>query len=184
MAEVQTRHVPAQIVASLEGRVLAADLPAFIDRQLAAIHGALASSGCETGVPFVIFHGQVTETADGPVEVCVPFDGDSSPAGVDVRTEPAHDEAFVRLQKRELAYPEILGAYREVETWLSTHGHRMAGSPREVYLADWARPPTMISSATWRSRSRRRRASLRVRGAGRCARCRARPRCRVASSLS
>lgn len=134
---VETRHVASQTVACLSGRVLASDLPAFIDRSMEKIHSALARAGAEPGVPFVAYHGEVSETADGPVEVCVPFERHGEVDALQVRSEPAHQEAFVRLTKRQVAYPEILEAYATVEVWLSTHGHPMTGSPREVYFADW-----------------------------------------------
>jgi hypothetical protein len=54
-----------------------------------------------------------------------------------MRREPAHREAYVRITKAQVAFPQILSAYDAVSQWLHTHGLSAAGSPREIYFADW-----------------------------------------------
>jgi effector-binding domain-containing protein len=51
--------------------------------------------------------------------------------------EPAHDEAFTRITKSQVAFPGILEAYSAVDKWIADHGLEVGGSPREVYFADW-----------------------------------------------
>jgi hypothetical protein len=59
------------------------------------------------------------------------------------RIEPAHREAYTRITKAQVEYPQILSAYDAVERWISADGRRVAGPPREVYFADWdAAAPT------------------------------------------
>jgi len=92
---------------------------------------AAEQAGGVTGAAFVVFHGQVDEDSDGPVELCAPVSG---PAGPDVaaRTEPAHREAYLRIPKFQVEFPQILRAYEEVEQWIRDSGHLPAGSPREI----------------------------------------------------
>ena len=55
------------------------------------------------GAPFVIYHGEVSEDSDGPVEWCWPVPADQAAAiaarfpDLTRRTEPAHQEAFIHL---------------------------------------------------------------------------------------
>ena len=91
-----------------------------------------------TGPVLAIYHGEVNEDSDGPVEVCAPIspDGETQP---DVPTciEPAHREAYTRIRKSQVEFPQILAAYDAVEQWIKTNGKTMTGSPREVYFTDF-----------------------------------------------
>jgi effector-binding domain-containing protein len=86
---------------------------------------------------FVVYHGEVNEDSDGPVEVCVPVGPANGDTAAATRREPAHREAYVRITKAQVEYPQILSAYDAVAEWIGSHGHNVAGSPREVYFADW-----------------------------------------------
>ena len=72
MFEVVTRRIPDQKVATIERKVLVGDLPAFIEEGMNAVFDLLGEAEAETGVPFVVYHGEVNVDSDGPVEVCVP----------------------------------------------------------------------------------------------------------------
>ena len=37
----------------------------------------------------------------------------------------------------QVEYPQILSAYDAVAQWIGSEGRTSAGSPREVYFADW-----------------------------------------------
>ncbi len=138
MYEIETRTVEEQRVATIEERVLAAGLPDFIGRAMDTIHSELARRGVRTGIPFVAYHGEVNLDSDGPVEVCVPYEGSVQPTGaIRTRIEPAHDEAYARITRAEVAFPRILDAYAAVERWISGNDHRVNGSPREVYFVDF-----------------------------------------------
>ncbi len=138
--DVQTREMPEQKVLTVQRNLHAAELPAFIVEAHQALYAHLEASGATaTDLPFVVYHGMVTEQEDGPVEACVPFTGSVEPAGrLGVRLEPARAEAYTRLRKDQVGYPEILGAYDAVFDWISAQGHEVALTPREVYLADLA----------------------------------------------
>jgi hypothetical protein len=90
------------------------------------------------GTDFVVYHGAVNEDSDGPVEVCIPVGVAADQAGdVAARREPAHREAYVRITKAQVAYPQILSAFDAVGEWIRSEGRTVEGSPREIYFADW-----------------------------------------------
>ena len=138
MFAVETRQIPDQHVASIERKVLVGDLPAFIQEGMGTIYNALGQAGAETGIPFVVYHGEVNTDSDGPVEVCVPYAGEVKPASeIRLRLEPAHVEAFTRITKAQVAFPGILEAFEAVEKWAADNDRSVMGSPREVYFTDW-----------------------------------------------
>lgn len=111
---------------------------------------AADAAGGVTGAAFVIYHGEVNEDSDGPVELCVPVSGATGP-GVASRIEPAHREAFLRIRKSQVEFPQILGAYEQVEQWVRDTGNTPAGSPREVYFNDFltAGPDDFACDVAW-----------------------------------
>jgi DNA-binding transcriptional MerR regulator len=123
MFEVATKQVDAQSYVSRSKHVRVRELEPFIVQTI----GELAAGG-STGVPFTLFHGEVNETADGPVEVCVPrADGE--------KTLPAGEVAFTVVEGSQCDFPEILGAYDTVARWTKEHGRELDGSCREIYLS-------------------------------------------------
>lgn len=137
--DVQQRFVPAQQVATVSRRLRVDELPGFIEQELKALpHGVEAAGARIAGVPFVVYHGQVNDDNDGPVEVCVPYSGHLTPAGnLTLREEPAHHEAYVTLTKAQFDFPGILEAYDAACAHAVAHGQCGALSPREVYPHDW-----------------------------------------------
>jgi DNA-binding transcriptional MerR regulator len=137
MFPVQTRHVPAQRVMSIQRRLRAPETDAFAAEALAAFARLLG--GAAPAGPFsLIFHGIVDYESDGPLEAVLPCPAQVQPTElVGVRTEPAHDEAFTTITKAQRDYPAILAAYDAVAC--SPQATARPGSPlscREVYLAD------------------------------------------------
>src|SRR5262249_53746838 len=99
---------------------------------------AAGERGGVAGPMLAIYHGEVNQDSDGPVEICVPVAaGNAGAEDVAVRTEPAHHEAFVRLRKAQVEFPQILSAYDAVAQWIGEQGRTIGGSPREVYFADF-----------------------------------------------
>ena len=87
---------------------------------------------------FVVYHGEVDQDSDGLVEVCVSVDsGQATTAEAATRGEPAHREAYARIRKAQVEFSQILTAYDAVARGINAHGRGLAGSPREVYFADW-----------------------------------------------
>jgi DNA-binding transcriptional MerR regulator len=137
MYEIHERDVPAQRVLTEQRHVRVPELgewlPVSIGRlvEVAERHAGLA------GPVFVIYHGEVNEDSDGPVEVCVPIPQGAQTNGEPARDEPAHHEAYTRITKAQVEFPQILSAYEAVDQWIRSENRGVAGSPREVYFADW-----------------------------------------------
>jgi DNA-binding transcriptional MerR regulator len=137
MYEVEEREVPEQVVLTEQRHVTADELPAWIE---AAGHRLLRSAEehrGQAGPMFVVYHGEVSEDSDGPVEVCVPVVANGS-GDVATRIEPAHREAYTRITKAQVGYPQILSAYDAVTGWIRSRRLTIENcAPREVYFADW-----------------------------------------------
>lgn len=137
MFTTTTRDVPAQTLLTEQTYVPAAELSAWIaaagTRQLSAAEAL----GGQVAPSLVIYHGEVSEDSDGPVEVALPVDPARAEAsGVAHRVEPAHREALVTVSRAQVRYPDIMSAYDAVEAWIHQHGARQSGAPREYYFAD------------------------------------------------
>ena len=137
MFSIQTRHVPAQRVMSIQRRLRAGETDAFVREAKKAFAEHL---DCVLPIRSfsLIFHGVVDEDSDGPLEATLACSEDVKPTDmIGIRTEPAHDEAFTTITKAQWEYPAILAAYDAVacspEVSART-GSRL--SCREVYLAE------------------------------------------------
>jgi DNA-binding transcriptional MerR regulator len=143
MYEIKQRDVPDQVVLTEQRHILVPELSAWLGEAMVRLEKAAQAFGGVAGPGFVIYYGEVSEDSDGPVEVCLPVDAkvDTS-APVAMRPEPAHREAYTRITKAQVEYPQILSAYDAVSQWLVANG-LTAGPPREVYFADFqAAAPT------------------------------------------
>lgn len=136
MYEIRERDIPEQTVVTEQRHVQVAELTGFIGAAMGRLEAVVARHGGFAAAPFVIYHGEVNEDSDGPVEVCIPIDPARATADIAARREPAHREAYVTLKKAQVAFPQILSAYDTVATWIGREGKRMTASPREVYFAD------------------------------------------------
>ncbi len=74
---------------------------------------------------FAIYHGEVSEDSDGPVEWCLPVPAAraaelavSFPA-LTLRTEPAHEEAYVHLGQAEMTPSQWQLASRALFSWVA-----------------------------------------------------------------
>lgn len=138
MYEVRTRNVPEQRVLTTTRHLKQPELDAFLMNAMGALPTAIERAGARPrSAVFVIFHGEVNADSDGPVEVCQPFEGDlAAPEGTQVRIEPAHQEAFTTISKKQCEFPGILEAYDAVDTFVKRRGMKPTGSPREVYFVE------------------------------------------------
>ena len=90
---------------------------------------ALRQAHEATGPDFVVYHGEVNEEADGPVEVALPTaDGD--------RELPATEVAFTVAEGEDTKFPAIIGAYDAVASWAKAHGRELDGPPLEINHTD------------------------------------------------
>ncbi|MFB9448394.1 MerR family transcriptional regulator [Dactylosporangium vinaceum] len=140
MYDIQVRDVPEQLVLTEQRHVRVQDLPQWIDESIARLLKAAAGHGDGLAGPcFIVYHGEVNEESDGPVEICLPITPDpAGPPEAASRIEPAHREAYTRITKAQVAFPQILSAYDAVAAWTDREPVTRLGSPREVYFADFA----------------------------------------------
>lgn len=136
--EVRERDVVEQTVLTEQRHVFVGDLSNWISDTLGRLYGKAEQLGLESGDSFVIYHGEVNEDSDGPVECCVPVAGEADLDGQASRIEPAHREAYTRITVAQAEFPQILSAYEAVERWVQQNGKEMLGPPREVYFGDFA----------------------------------------------
>ncbi|WP_150308495.1 hypothetical protein [Planctomonas psychrotolerans] len=139
MFDVSIRDVPEQTVLTEQVHLRAHALPEWIESAMSRQHAALRTAGGEpTGPGLVIYHGEVNEESDGPIEACTPISPHlTGSISVPHRVEPAHREAYTTITKAQVAFPEILSAYEAVEGWIANNDETIVGSPREVYFADY-----------------------------------------------
>lgn len=138
MFEVLEREVPEQLVLTEQRHVLVDELPSWIGATMDRLRRAADDCGGVVAPGFVVYHGEVNHDSDGPVEICLPVDPAAAGAATAAtRREAAHREAYVRLRKAQVEYPQILSAFDAVAQWLHERGVPAAGSPREVYFASW-----------------------------------------------
>jgi DNA-binding transcriptional MerR regulator len=137
MFPIQTRHVGAQRVMSMQRRLHAPETDAFV-REVKAAFASHLNGALATGPFTLIFHGIVDHESDGPLEAILGCPGDVQPTElIGIRTEPAHDEAFTTITKAQWDYPAILAAYDAVACSPEAAARpRSRLSCREVYLAE------------------------------------------------
>lgn len=137
MFAIQTRAVPARRLMSIQRRLHGDQTAAFVQEAKAAFRSHLGDTG-PTGPFTLIFHGPVNDQADGPLEAVLGVPDEVQPTEViGIRTEPAHDEAYTTITKRQWDYPAILAAYDAVAC--SPEVTARPGSQlscREVYVVE------------------------------------------------
>jgi DNA-binding transcriptional MerR regulator len=137
MFTILERDVEEQTVLTEQRHLTVQGLPDFISGALGRLYGKAEELGVPAGSSMVIYHGEVNEDSDGPVEVCVPVQGDGDLSGQAHRIEPAHREAYTEITVAQVEFPQILSAYEAVERWVVDNGREITGSPREVYVDDF-----------------------------------------------
>jgi DNA-binding transcriptional MerR regulator len=140
MYNVLTRETPEYKMATIRRRIHVKELGNFISEAIEEIYTYAKANGVKVGFEdFVIYEGRVNDEQDGPIEVCVPFEGTLEPAGrIAIRLEPAHHIAYTRITKAQCSFPGILQAYDDVYKWLKDNGKAVSGNSREIYWADWS----------------------------------------------
>ncbi|HEX6789575.1 MAG TPA: MerR family transcriptional regulator [Gaiellaceae bacterium] len=133
--DVRERDVPEQLVLTEQRHVPIDELSTWLDQTIGRLAATAEHNGGVAAPVFVVYHGEVNHDSDGPVEVCVPVSRDVD--GRATRVEPAHREAYVRLRKAQVEFPQILSAYDAVAGWVKTNGKAIACPPREVYFNDF-----------------------------------------------
>jgi DNA-binding transcriptional MerR regulator len=141
MYEVHVREIPERSVLCLKRNVdpqgawaLGKEFIAILrERPLPKMEG-------REGSMFSIYWGEVSADSDGPVEWCKPIPTADAPAlashypELTLRTEPAHDEAFVSLPNNAL--PSGSGGSPGVQWQLASEALRSWGEDRDAFSQD------------------------------------------------
>lgn len=143
--DISTRAVPERTLAVIGRELYQPELEPFIMEtfstlfQYAERHPGLRTLDTTPDEPtYVVYHGPVTPDESALVEACIVVSPDARPEGdISIRVEPAHQEAYTTLARREVEFPDILGAYDAVAGWVLAHGAMLERLPsREVYFTN------------------------------------------------
>lgn len=160
MYEVATRELPARSLLCLKHHVdgsagewaLGKEFVAiFRERPVPQMQGII-------GAAFVIYHGEVNEDSDGPIEWCRPVPDDQAEAlaasypELTLRTEPA--QAFIHLGNAQATPPRWQLVSETLHDWAAEHHPEPANLNLGVRMTFLDTPP----------HNRRERAHLRLRG--------------------
>ncbi len=132
---VKTVTQPDRQMLSITRHVYIGELKDHLRESCEQLAALIAETGVEQdGKPVAIYHGEVNEEKNGPVEVGIPVKT-VPPVRGDIKSAilPGGSIAYVELTLRQAHFPEILGYYDIVYKWIEENGHQIAGSPREEY---------------------------------------------------
>ena len=143
--EVNVKKMPSQQVASLTRHTKVNKLDTTIAESLSTLRAFLQRQHITAkDAPFGIFHGEINEQDDGPLEICLPADGDLKGEGdVEVKQLAGGEAACVMTVGAQTDFPAILGAYDAAADWIQKNGYQMAESPREVWHSGPGTDPKM-----------------------------------------
>jgi DNA-binding transcriptional MerR regulator len=142
MYDIETRTMPERRLLTMSRHVHAETIDAFFDEAFATLRNAAPGIEGVAGVPFLVFYGEVSDDSDGPVELCRPvvFDTDLWETDrlpeLQLRLEPAHDEAYIRLAHKDLGWPALLPAVDALGRWVDDHDRQPTGAFRQLLIGD------------------------------------------------
>ena len=158
--DIQTRTMPGRTLVAVTRHVHAHEAGPFFSDSFARLRAAGPGIEGIAGCPFVVYYGEVSEDSDGPVELCRPLaadpdlaDPDLDDAGLDLddaglqaRTEPSHEEVFIRVAMKDIGWPALAPAVDALEAWIRERRRAPAGALRQVLIADQrtAEPDTPV----------------------------------------
>ncbi len=96
----------------------------------------LRAENVPAGADLVVYHGEVNEDADGPVEVALPTENGE-------HERPATEVAFTVAEGADTIFPAIIGAYDAVATWAKQNGRELDGPPLEINRCEEGQPPRL-----------------------------------------
>ena len=133
--EVNVKKIPAQQVVSITRRVKVPRLDEAIRQSIAALQALLQRQAVHPkDAPFGIFHGAINEQEDGPIEICIPVEGNLQAEGeAQVKELIGGEAACVTMLAAQTDFPAILGAYDAAADWIQKNGYQVAGPPREIW---------------------------------------------------
>jgi DNA-binding transcriptional MerR regulator len=142
MYEVTVRDIPARSMLTLLRHVHADEqIPVGREFLIGRMRGgSVPSPEGIAGAPFMIYHGEVTEDSDGPVEWCWPVPDDQAAAiaarfpDLTLRTESAHQEAFIHLGQERPAGAQWQVVGDALFGWVMEHHRKPNGGARMILI--------------------------------------------------
>lgn len=133
--EVNVKQIPTQQVVSLTRHTKIDKIDATILQSVSALRALLQKQNATAkDAPFGIFHGTIDEQEDGPIEVCIPADGNLTEEGdVRIKQLAGGEAACVMTVGTETDFPAIMGAYDAAADWIQKNGYQTIEPPREIW---------------------------------------------------
>ena len=103
------------------------------------------------GAAFLIYYGEVNQDSDGPVEFCWPVPQDlagqlaASFPGLTLRTEPAHQEAYIHLGQDPVTAAQSQLVSDSARAWAAEQQRQLSDLPLRVILLTTTAPVTDAS---------------------------------------
>jgi DNA-binding transcriptional MerR regulator len=144
--DIGTRTIPERTLVSVTRHVHANQAGPFFSEAFARLRAAGPGIEGIAGCPFVVYYGEVSDDSDGPVELCRPVAGDPADPDLQARTEPSHEEVFIRVAMKHMGWPALAPASDALEAWIRDGRKAPAGALRQVLIADQrtAEPDTPV----------------------------------------
>ena len=148
MYDINVRTMPERKILSITRHVHTNGTDAFFHHAFPRLRAAAPGLEGIAGVPFLGFYGEVSDDSDGPMELCRPVDAatgsevSEEAPDIQLRVEPAHDEAYIRLRADEITWPEMLPAVDALGRWVTDAARQPLGTFRQLLIADQRTAPT------------------------------------------
>ena len=146
--DITTRAIPRRTILSISRHLHGNETNAFFADAFARLRSAAPGLEGIAGCPYLIFYGEVSDDSDGPMELCRPVSARPSQKveDVQVREEPEHTEAYIRLAMKDMGWPALAPAVDALEAWVRGQRREPAGALRQVLIGDQrtAKPDTPV----------------------------------------
>ena len=144
--DIQTRTIPERRLVAVTRHVHAHEAGPFFGDAFARLRAAGPGIEGIAGCPFAVYYGEVSDDSDGPVELCRPVAACPADPGLQARSEPSHEEVFIRVAMKDMGWPALAPAAEALEAWIRQRRRGPAGPLRQVLIADQrtAQPDTPV----------------------------------------
>jgi DNA-binding transcriptional MerR regulator len=143
MPDIQLRDMPARSMLCVLHHASAAEHMAVGKDMLKRLRPvAPPRPNDPVTAPFSVFYGEVNEDSDGPIEFCWPVPEDQAAEiaarfpDLTLRTEPAHQEAFVNLGQSQPDAARLVPVLEGLVAWISKQQRQPTGGLRNILLSN------------------------------------------------
>jgi DNA-binding transcriptional MerR regulator len=143
MYEVAVRDIPARrflsLIRHVHGDQLLPVAKEFVGRFRDGSLPLLAGVG---GAPFVVYHGEVSQDSDGPIEWCWPVPDDQATTiaerfpDLTLRAEGPHQEAYIHGATVQTGPAPAVVVAEALSAWAGEHDRTTTGGVRQIYFHD------------------------------------------------